>query len=71
WTAPYNSHVASQLLDQGALIVGKTNMDEFGMGSRNLHSAHGPARNPRNLERVVGGSSGGSAAAVASGMVFA
>lgn len=66
--SPYNAHVVSLLEAAGASIIGKTNMDEFGMGSANIYSANGPALNPHSHRRVAGGSSGGSAAAVASGM---
>ena len=68
---PYTATAVRKLSDAGAVLLGKLNCDEFAMGSSNENSAYGPVRNPHATDRVPGGSSGGSAAAIAAGMAVA
>ncbi|WP_457819031.1 amidase family protein, partial [Staphylococcus aureus] len=68
FTSIYSATATQQLIDAGAIIIGRQNCDEFAMGSSNENSAYGPVKNARDTSRVPGGSSGGSAVAVQAGL---
>src|SRR3954454_8782072 len=65
WVPPYDATIVERMRDAGVVVLGKTNMDEFAMGSSTEHSAYGPTHNPWDLDRTPGGSGGGSSASVA------